>query len=63
MKIGVIGTGKIGRVFIDIARGFNMNVLCFDPYPIEGSGYNYVTIDEIYKNSDIISLHCPLTTL
>ena len=59
--IGVIGTGKIGRVFIDIAKGFGMNVLCYDPYPIKDIGLNYVSLEEIYKNSDIISLHCPLT--
>ncbi|HHT67540.1 MAG TPA: 2-hydroxyacid dehydrogenase [Erysipelotrichaceae bacterium] len=59
--VGVIGTGKIGRVFINIARGFGMKVLCYDPYPIKDSDYKYVTLEEIYKNADIISLHCPLT--
>ena len=59
--IGVVGTGKIGRVFIDIAKGFNMNVICYDPYPIKDSGLNYVSLDEIYEKSDIISLHCPLS--
>ena len=59
--IGVIGTGKIGRVFIDIAKGFGMNVICYDPYPIKDSGLNYVSLEEIYRSSDIISLHCPLT--
>lgn len=59
--IGVIGTGKIGRAFIDIAKGFGMNVLCYDPYPINDDKYQYVSLEEIFKNSDIISLHCPLT--
>ena len=59
--IGVIGTGKIGRVFIDIAKGFGMNVICYDPYPIKDIGLNYVSLEEIYRSSDIISLHCPLT--
>ena len=59
--IGVIGTGKIGKIFIDIAKGFGMNVLCYDPYPIYGSGLNYTSLEEIYKNCDIISLHCPLS--
>lgn len=58
---GVIGTGKIGRVFIDICRGFGMNVIAYDPYPAENSGIEYVTTDELFKRSDIISLHCPLT--
>ena len=59
--IGVIGTGKIGRIFIDIAKGFGMNVLCYDPYPIPNSGLQYTSLEEIYKSSDIISLHCPLS--
>ena len=59
--IGVIGTGKIGRVFIDIAKGFGMNVLCYDPYPVNDEKYQYVSLEEIYQKSDIISLHCPLT--
>ena len=58
---GVIGTGRIGRVFIDICRGFGMRVIAYDPYPAEGSGINYVSTDEIFSQSDIISLHCPLT--
>ncbi len=63
--VGVIGTGKIGRVFIDICRGFGMRVLAYDKYPsdeLKNSGrVDYVTLDEIFKRSDIISLHCPLT--
>lgn len=57
---GIIGTGKIGRVFIDIARGFNMKVIAYDPFPLKNSDIEYVSIDEIFKRSDIISLHCPL---
>ena len=59
--VGVIGTGKIGRVFIDICRGFGMRVLAYDKYPTENSGIEYVSLDEIFSSSDIISLHCPLT--
>lgn len=58
---GVIGTGKIGRAFIDICRGFGMNILAYDPHPAELEGVKYVDADELFKNSDIISLHCPLT--
>ena len=58
---GVIGTGKIGRAFIDICRGFGMEVIANDPFPAENSGINYVSREELFKRSDIISLHCPLT--
>ena len=63
--VGVIGTGRIGRVFIDICKGFGMNVLAFDKYPsyeICGDNVKYVTLDTLLKESDIISLHCPLTS-
>ena len=59
--VGVIGTGKIGQVFIDICRGFKMDVIAYDPYPLKDSDINYVSKEELFKNSDIISLHCPLT--
>ena len=60
--IGIIGTGKIGRVMIDIAKGFKMNIIAYDPYPNEKhEGYTYVSLQELFENSDIISLHCPLS--
>ncbi len=63
--VGVIGTGKIGRVFVDICRGFGMKVLAFDKFPAEGldngDTIRYAELDELFANSDIISLHCPLT--
>lgn len=59
--VGVIGTGKIGRVFVDICRGFGMRVLAYDKYPSSDSGIEYVSLDELFAASDIISLHCPLT--
>ena len=61
---GIIGTGKIGKVFVNICRGFGMNVLAYDKYPskeIEREGVKYVAFDDVLKNSDVISLHCPLT--
>ncbi len=58
---GIIGTGQIGRIFIDICKGFGMNVIAYDPYPMENSNINYVTLDKLFAESDIISLHCPLT--
>lgn len=59
--VGVVGTGKIGRCFIDICKGFGMNVLCYDKFPANDSGLNYVSLDEIWEKSDVISFHCPLT--
>ena len=59
--VGIIGTGKIGRVFADICKGFGMNILAYDKYPADGSGLNYVDLPELFAKSDIISLHCPLT--
>lgn len=56
---GIIGTGKIGRTFIDICRGFGMNVIAYDPFEVEG--ITYVSLEELCKKADIISLHCPLT--
>lgn len=59
--IGVIGTGKIGRIFIDICKGFGMKVIAYDPFPLKNTDISYVTLEELCKESDIISLHCPLT--
>ena len=59
--VGVIGTGKIGQCFINICRGFGMNILCYDKYPDNKLNVEYVSLDEIFEKSDIISLHCPLT--
>lgn len=59
--VGIIGTGKIGRIFSDICLGFGMNLLCYDKFPIPDSGLPYVDLPELYQKSDIISLHCPLT--
>jgi D-lactate dehydrogenase len=59
--VGIIGTGKIGRTFIDLCNGFGMNVLAYDPYKVEGLKGTYVELNELFERSDIISLHCPLT--
>jgi len=62
--VGIIGTGRIGRVFTDICRGFGMKVIAYDKYHAEGyaDGENikYAELDELFAKSDIISLHCPL---
>src|SRR3712207_2019487 len=63
--VGVIGAGRIARIFIKIMRGFDAKVIAYDPYPNEtfakDLGYEYVDLDTLYRESDIISLHCPLT--
>ncbi len=59
--VGIIGTGKIGQVFAKICQGFGMNILAYDVYPNESLGLTYVSLDEVFEKSDIISLHCPLT--
>lgn len=59
--VGIVGTGKIGRVFADICQGFGMKVIAYDKFPVEHPGITYVTMDELFAQSDIISLHCPLT--
>lgn len=59
--VGIIGTGKIGRVFADICKGFGMHILAYDKFPNPASGLTYVDLPELFAKSDIISLHCPLT--
>lgn len=59
--IGVIGTGRIGRVFIDICKGFGMNIVAYDPFPAKDADYTYTDLDTLLGCSDFISLHCPLT--
>ncbi len=62
--VGVIGTGRIGRAFIRICHGFGMHVLAYDKYPDRGlcdEGVRYTPLDTMFENSDILSLHCPLT--
>lgn len=64
-NVGVIGTGKIGKTVIGVLKGLGMNVLAYDLYPdhkaAEAIGFTYVSLDEIYEKSDVITLHCPLT--
>jgi D-lactate dehydrogenase len=64
--IGIIGTGKIAKILIKTLCAMGMRVLGYDIYPDydfakETSCFEYTSLDEIYKQSDIISLHCPLT--
>ena len=63
--VGVVGTGNIGKCFINIMKGFGTNVIAYDIYKDEAfakeKDFKYVSLDELYEKSDIISLHCPLT--
>ena len=59
--IGVIGTGKIGQTLIQICKGFGMRVIAHDVYQIKDPEFEYVDLDTLFRESDIISLHCPLT--
>ncbi|WRS28776.1 2-hydroxyacid dehydrogenase [Oscillospiraceae bacterium MB08-C2-2] len=58
---GIIGTGKIGRIFIDILKGFGMRVLANDAYPDPNLDVEYVSLDQLFSLSHVVSLHCPLT--
>jgi D-lactate dehydrogenase len=59
--VGVIGAGKIGRVFINICAGFGMRVIAYDKFPSKDVNVEFVELDRLFAESDIISLHCPLT--
>lgn len=62
--VGIIGTGKIAKVLIHILNGLGVEILAYDPYPDDAFAreerFSYTTLDELYRRSDIISLHCPL---
>ncbi len=61
--IGVVGTGRIGLNAIQIAKGFDMNVLAYDPFPKQNAdtdlGFRYVSFEELLSAADIITLHAP----
>jgi len=61
--VGVIGTGRIGVLFAGIMRGFGCEIVAYDPYPNPDAEavLTYVSLDELFARSDIVSLHCPLT--
>lgn len=59
--VGVVGTGKIGKAFVNICNGFGMKVLAYDVYPDKSLVAEYTDLDRIFRESDIISFHCPLT--
>jgi D-lactate dehydrogenase len=61
--LGVIGTGHIGTYVIKIAHGFGMNIVAYDPFPNEKLSsefdFKYVTLDELFAQSDIVTIHVP----
>ena len=59
--VGVIGTGKIGQMVMDILRGLKMQIIAYDLYPDPNLDVEYVSLPELFKRSDVITLHCPLT--
>jgi D-lactate dehydrogenase len=62
--VGIIGTGKIGTAFSSIMKGLGCRVIAYDKYPDDKlieSGMKYVSLEKLLSQSDIISLHCPLT--
>lgn len=59
---GIIGTGKIGAAMCRICKGFGMRVIAYDMYPNKSLDFvEYMPLDEVLRESDLISLHCPLT--
>ncbi len=58
---GVVGTGHIGRIFAGICKGFGMRVLAYDKFPAQNAQLEYVPLAQLLAQSDVISLHCPLT--
>ncbi len=63
--IGVVGTGKIGKVVAKILRGFDCEVLAYDPFPDSdwavAAGVTYTSLDHLLRSSDVVTLHTPLT--
>ncbi len=59
---GIVGTGRIGAAMARICQGFGMKVIAYDMYPNKSLDFvEYVSLDELLRRSDLISLHCPLT--
>ncbi|WP_409022442.1 D-2-hydroxyacid dehydrogenase [Dellaglioa sp. P0083] len=64
LTVGVIGTGRIGRVAMDIYKGFGAKVIAYDVYPnaeLKKSGIYVDTLDELFEQADVVTLHTPAT--
>jgi D-lactate dehydrogenase len=61
--LGVVGTGRIGKEMIKIAKGFGMEVVAYDPMPDDNfaaaAGFRYMSFENLLRTADIISFHCP----
>jgi D-lactate dehydrogenase len=66
LTAGILGTGRIGKIMAGILNGFGMKIVLYDPYPdkewAEKSGFSYLQLVDFFKQADVISLHCPLTS-
>lgn len=64
-RVGIIGTGRIGKTTLNIFKGFGCEIIAYDLFPDEAAahemGFRYADLDELYRSSDLISLHVPLT--
>ena len=58
---GVIGTGRIGQAMIRILKGFGMKIIAYDPYLNDALDIEYDTIENVFEQADVVTLHCPLT--
>ena len=58
---GVVGTGRIGRAFIQICQGLGMRIRAYDPFPGKMEGVAFTDLDTLLRTSDVVSLHCPMT--
>jgi glycerate dehydrogenase len=63
LTMGVVGFGRIGRAVAELARAFGMNVIAYAPRPpaVPPQGVRFVELDELFRQADVVSLHCPLT--
>ncbi len=61
--IGIVGTGRIGKESAKIAKGFGMSVIAHDPFPDQAfaaqAGVSYMSLDELLKTADVVTIHCP----
>ena len=57
----MIGTGRIGQAMIRILKGFGMKIIAYDPYPNDALDIEYDTIENVFGQADVVTLHCPLT--
>jgi glycerate dehydrogenase len=61
LTMGIVGFGRIGRATAEIAQALGMNVLAHEKTPVDCPNVRFVDLDELFRRSDVVSLHCPLT--